>query len=263
MRVLDFYNPTNQTVAVVVRNLAYGNYIDVLQYYFGGGLSYEIVIPSKTHKLLLDSQGYSLMSSSFSEHPSILFDFIVSNGNVTVSSLAAKNKNNLQLRNETQNVVDATGAVLNDGAVIETDDERPNEKDINIKYKGIARNQSAWVDARLSYVVDDTTASGPLKVQMSDPKYPDGVYGPRDKWMTHTSPLQDQWDGILYAMPATLHEFKYHASDNREWHFDIWHQTNDNLNSQTGPNDSYNQPVSNEVIANVKADVAQGYKVHF
>ena len=126
---IDFYNPTSSTVYVDIENLAYGNnedsngdgseldenaYRRMQGYYTGEGISGTITIPPKTHRLLLRTlTGHSLKNSdirivqnrTWARIMALLFDFnIRDNGSVTVSSLAAYNPDNIQLKYGAENI---------------------------------------------------------------------------------------------------------------------------------------------------------------
>jgi hypothetical protein len=126
-------------------------------------------------------------------------------------------------------------------------------------------NQSAQIDAELNFVIDGSTPSGqPLKVAMSDSFYPNGVYGPRHWWMTHINPLNDEFSGLVFAMPGGLHEFTYHFGQNgRKWYYDFVHRDSRDMNLSGGVGASVNNPVPQTVINNAKLDVATGQKNHF
>ena len=273
---VDFYNPTAQPVTISVDHLSYGTDYAILQTYFSGGISKEITIQPYEHVLLFES----LDAPLYSEHPggepidwdwyrsrkqAILFDFTVSSGgHVTVSSLAAYNRSNLYLQNGEENKLLNSGETINKGEVIYSSGDRKNETDIYNKYKGIAENQSAWIDAELSYVVDDAVESGSvLPVQMEDDLYPDGVWGPNYEWMTHLNPINDAYGAFLYIMPATLHHFTYHYLEtDRKWNFAFDYQDGLSFTPEGGADVSVNKPVPESVIKNVKQDVAAGQN-HF
>ena len=282
---VDFYNPTNQTVTVSVSNLAYGAPNDsthaadyaVLQYYYSGGVSTTITIPPYEHRLLFESLNAPMLTI----HPggntdwiyerlrplSILFDFEVSgSGGITVSSLAAYNRNYLYLRNGSENIVDLNNKTLSCELLYSILNEepptgltRPNEPDIYQKYKGIAQNQSAWIDANLNYVIDDSLPSGQmLNVNLKDAYYPDGVYSPRDWWMSHTNPLYDSYHARFYMMPSGLHQFTYPYNEYRQWVFDFEHRDARNPNLNGGVNESVNNPVPSNILETVKQEAKTG-----
>lgn len=275
---IDFYNPTNSTITVSISNLAYGNEYSILEnYYNGGGTNINISIPAHEHRLLFETLNAPLMMSypgppagengwDWSRHrsPMILFDFQVNNGNTTVSSLAAYNRNNLCLRNGYKNIIDSTGKTLDSGEIIYRLSDRPNEDDLYGKYKGIAKNQSAWIDVSLEFSLDDSLSSGqPLQVNLKDEKYPNGVANPKTWWMTHINPLNDQWDGLLFAMPGSEHRFTYHRDIGGVWNFAYdYHDVND-ISIDAKGNASINNPVPNYILQNAALDVSKGQKEHF
>lgn len=279
---IDMYNPTNQQIIVSIENLAYGVSYDIMQQYYSGGLTYDIPIEPYSHVPILSYLGAPLLctnpnGTAWARIPVILFDFTVKSGNITVSSLAAYNPANLYLRNGTKNIVNATGAELDTGEIIiETDSSgnpcwgnspynpRPNESDLYAKQKGIARNQSAWIDAELDLVIDENTQLGNLQpIILKDNFYTYGIANPKWHWMSSISPTNDKWQGVLMALPESLHSFTYHYQDtNRVWNFDFLHRDL-RFVDMNGTRLSINDSVSDETIENMKQDMASGQKNHF
>lgn len=279
---IDMYNPTNQQIIVSIENLAYGVSYDIMQQYYSGGINYDIPIEPYSHVPILSYLGAPLLctnpnGAAWARIPVILFDFTVKSGNITVSSLAAYNPANLYLRNGTENIVNATGAELDAGEIIiETDsfgnpcwgnspyNPRPNESDLYAKQKGIARNQSAWIDAELDLVIDENTQLGNLQpIILKDNFYTYGIANPKWHWMSSISPTNDKWQGVLMALPESLHSFTYHYQDtNREWNFDFLHRDL-RFVDMNGTRLSINDYVPDETIENMKQDMASGQKNHF
>ena len=208
--------------------------------------------------------------------PVILFDFTVHSGNVTVSTIASYDRNNLYLRNGTKNVIDNTGAILDTGNVIcavdnygnpawaTRYDPRRNETDLYGKVKGIARNESAWIDSDIEVVIDDNTELGtPIPLALKDSYYTYGISNPKWSWKSSINPLNDAWDGVLTMLPNGLHNFKYHYTDtSRQWYFDFQHRDLRYCNiNGNGP--SVNDSVPSDIIDNAKRDMATGRKEHF
>lgn len=278
---IDFYNPTSNTITVSIKNLAYGVSYEDLKQYYNGGYSFDVTIEPYSHIPILSHIGAPLLcrekeGKEWAKTPVILFDFVVHSGSVTVSSLAAYNSQNLYLRAGTMNVVDTTGAVLDDGAIIlavdddgnpawqSSFDPRRNETDLYTKMKGIAKSESAWIDANIDLVVDENTELGtPIPLYLKDDYYTYGIANPKWSWKSSISPLNDAWDGVLMMLPNGLHNFKYHyGNTGREWNFDFIHRNLAHIDIN-GNRSSINDPVPADIIDNAKRDMASGTKNHF
>ena len=279
---IDMYNPTSSPITVSIENLAYGVSYDVLKQYYKDGHNYEFTIHPYEHIPILSYLNAPLLCSekedeAWARVPVILFDFTVHSGNITVSSIAAYNKSNLYLRNGTKNVVNNTGAELNTGEVIfDTDeqgntvwygqakDPRPNETDLYIKMKGIAENESAWIDSDIDVVIDNDTEFGePIPLKLKDSYYTYGIANPKWTWKSSINPLNDKWDGVLTMLPGGLHNFKYHYKDTeRQWYFDFLHRDLRYCNIN-GSRQSVNDTVPADIVDNAKRDMAAGIKNHF
>ena len=274
---IDFYNPTDSDTTVSVSNLAYGTEYSVIEnYYNGEGISVDITIPAKEHKLLFETLDVPLELSYPGESggdgwvwnrhrsPIILFDFEVNNGNVVVSSLAAYNRSNLYLRNGYKNILDSSGEVVDSGEIIYKLTDRLNEDDLAGKYKGIAQNQSAWIDANLEFALDDSSIGGqPLQVNLQDEAYPNGVANPKTWWMTNINPLNDKWNGLLFAMPGNQHRFTYHRDTGGIWNFAYDYHNIKDINVNASGNTSINNVVPEYILEYAALDVASGSKEHF
>ncbi len=278
---IDMYNPTANPITVSIENLAYGVNYSVLQQYYNGGYDYEITIEPYSHVPIFSYLGAPLLceeksATEWARIPVILFDFTVHSGNITVSTIAAYNPQNLYLRYGTKNVVDATGAVLESGEVIyavdgngnvawgEIYDPRRNETDLYGKMKGIARNESAWIDANIELSIDDSTELGTnIPLYLKDSYYNYGISNPKWSWKSSINPLNDKWDSVLMALPNGLHNFKYHyGSTDRQWYFDFWHRDLRYMNIN-GTTSSVNDEVPYEIRNNAKLDMSSGQKLHF
>ena len=186
---IDMYNPTSSPITVSIENLAYGVSYSDLQQYYNGGYNYEFTIQPQEHIPIFSHINAPLLcrekdAGTWARIPVILFDFTVHSGNVTVSTIASYDRNNLYLRNGTKNVIDNTGAILDTGNVIcavdnygnpawaTRYDPRRNETDLYGKVKGIARNESAWIDSDIEVVIDDNTELGtPIPLALKDSYY--------------------------------------------------------------------------------------------
>lgn len=274
---IDFYNPTSKSIIISVNNLAYGTEYSVLEnYYNGNGTSVDISIPAYEHRLLFETLGAPLILPypgattgdgwDWRRHrsPVILFDFQVNSSNAVISSLAAYDNSNLYLRKGSKNIIDTIGEPTENGEIISKLDKRKNETDLYGKYKGIAKNQSAWIDAELEFVIDDLTAIGePLPLNLKDKQYPNGVANPKTWWMTNINPLSDAWSGLLYGMPGIEHRFTYSNSDGGVWNFAYDYRDLRDINENAAGNASRNNPVPQNILENAALDVAKGVKEHF
>ena len=274
---IDFYNPTSNDITVSINNLAYGTEYDVLEnYYNGNGISVNIPIPAHEHRLLFEYLDAPLIMSypgttsgdgwDWNRHrsPIILFDFQVISGNLVISSLAAYDNRNLYLRTGSKNIIDVNGAVTENGEIISELSKRANETDLYGKYKGIAKNQSAWINANLEFVIDNLTMVGePLPINLKDEQYPNGVANPKTWWMTNINPLSDEWNGLIYGMPGNEHRFTYHCADGGVWNFAYDYRDLRDINENAVGNISRNNPVPESILENAALDVAKGQKEHF
>ena len=278
---IDMYNPTSSPITISIENLAYGVSYSDLQQYYNGNFGYEFTIQPQEHIPIFSHINAPLLcrekdAGTWARIPVILFDFTVHSGKVTISTIAAYDRNNLYLRNGTKNVVDNTGATLDAGNVIcavddygnmawgTLNDPRRNETDLYGKMKGIARNESAWIDSDIELVIDDNTELGtPIPLTLKDSYYTYGIANPKWSWKSAINPLNDAWDGVLTMLPNGLHNFKYHYNNtNRQWYFDFQHRDLRNCDIN-GSSVSVNNSVPADIIDNAKRDMAAGRKVHF
>lgn len=275
---VDFYNPTGNAITISVNNLAYGTEYSVLEnYYNGNGVNTDIIVPAYSHRLLFETLNAPLIMShpgptvggngwDWSRHrsPIILFDFQVKTGNIVISSLAAYDNRNLYLREGSKNIIDSSGGITENGEVISDLSQRPNETDLYGKMKGIAKNESAWIDSDIELVIDDNTELGtPIPLTLKDSYYTYGIANPKWSWKSSINPLNDAWDGVLTMLPNGLHNFKYHYNNtNRQWYFDFQHRDLRDCDIY-GSSVSVNNPVPADIIDNAKRDMAAGTKNHF
>ncbi len=275
---VDFYNPTGNAITISVNNLAYGTEYSVLEnYYNGNGVNTDIIVPAYSHSLLFETLNAPLIMShpgptvggngwDWSRHrsPIILFDFQVKTGNIVISSLAAYDNRNLYLREGSKNIIDSSGGITENGEVISDLSQRPNETDLYGKMKGIAKNESAWIDSNVELVIDDNTELGtPIPLTLKDRYYTYGIANPKWSWKSSINPLNDAWDGVLTMLPNGLHNFKYHYNNtNRQWYFDFQHRDLRDCDIN-GSSVSVNNPVPADIIDNAKRDMAAGTKNHF
>ncbi len=256
---VDFYNPTNETVSVSVEHLVYGRTHEVLPNNVGKSGSFDIE-PGKHVRVCeaISGEQFLVNKAGWGENrassPLITFDFEVENGSVTVSSLAAYNYNNLKLADNSENKFVNPIEDIKNGYIINSS-QRPNEFDLLGKYKGIAENEADTIDVNLDLVIDESVGeSSPLYVSLKDPFYEE-TGEMRSYWIAAINPLADRF-GVTHALPESVHNFKYAGDNNRYWYFDYLHRNADCLNSNTGVNDSINEPISNEVIEAAKSYMA-------
>lgn len=275
---VDFYNPTGNAITISVNNLAYGTEYSVLEnYYNGNGANTDIIVPAYSHRLLFETLNAPLIMShpgstvggngwDWSRHrsPIILFDFQVKTGNIVISSLAAYDNRNLYLREGSKNIIDSSGGITENGEVISDFSQRPNETDLYGKMKGIAKNESAWIDSDIELVIDDDTELGSaIPLTLKDSYYTYGIANPKWSWKSSINPLNDAWDGVLTMLPNGLHNFKYHYNNtNRQWYFDFQHRDLRDCDIN-GSSASVNNSVPSDIIDNAKRDMAAGQKIHF
>ncbi len=272
---VDFYNPNDTSVTVDISNLAYTTFCSfgeisendmrTLQNYISGGITLPtITIPAKSHVLLFDNELFvqnnsqlKLSSTSY-DRMCLLFDFNVSGGEITVSSLAAKSRANLVLATGSEDVL-TNGTELKNGEIAYI--KRDNEPDLYDKYKGIARNQSNCISAKLEFAIDDSTETGVLPIQLKDSYYDEtGVWGINNTWLSSANPTYGGWNTMLYAMPGNLHSFTYHYENTeRLWHFDFEHRNTNYTNFTATDDTSVNDKISDEILSRMKADVAVGH----
>jgi len=278
---IDFYNPTSYPVTITVQNLAYGTHYGFLEYYYNGGVKTQFLIPAGEHALLFESLDAPLLCSEPSENEwirtfVILFDFEVTGGEIVISSLASYDRNNLYLENGTKNEIASLNTILDSGEIIyETDgdgnpiwgtvgDPRLNEYDLYGKYKGIARNQSAWVDSSLEFAIDDLTPNGKsLDIYLKDDYYSNNIANPKKYWMTNINPFNDQYFGLIYGLPSSNFHFTYHRDVGGIWNFKFDYRNLKHITDTALGNESINDPIPTDIIEDAKADVAIGWKAHF
>ena len=71
-----------------------------------------------------------------------------------------------------KNKIDSSGGITENGEVISDLSQRPNETDLYGKMKGIAKNESAWIDSDIELVIDDNTELGtPIPLTLKDSYY--------------------------------------------------------------------------------------------
>lgn len=268
---VDFYNPNDYDVTVQVNNLAYGTCfvngdeaegdMRILENYISGGIELPtITIPAKSHALLFgqpyftDNNSQLKLSRVFEyDRMCLMFDFEVTRGEITVSSLAAHNRDNLILAYDSEDVLE-NGTTLANGEVAYG--IRDNEPDLYDKYKGIATNQSNCIEANLEFAIDDNTANENLKMKMRDDYYGGELAGLKYMWMTETSPIFGGYNAPLYAMPGNLHKFTYHYEDtDRLWNFDFEHKNTKYVNLTGGADVSLNDVADITRVNDMKEDV--------
>ena len=258
---VDFYNESDQAVTLKISSLAYGLSYQIMGDYYTEDKGYSCTIEPGKHILLFEELGKPLEATGQQDRPTILFDFSVSGGSVTVSSIAAYDRLNLYLKDNAVRTLLSNNEELNRGYP-ETDYifTRPNEEDYKGKYKGTAWNESAWIESEIEFLIDENTQIGEAQpVYLKDDFY-DNVANPKWGWTTALNPIDDDSYGTLSAMPGALHSFKYPSEyDGKEWHFDFLHHDL-SLTDTTGSGSSVNTEISDAAINELKSIVAQGEK---
>lgn len=258
---VDFYNESNQIVTLEINNLAHGISYDIMRNYYGENETYTYSIEPGNHLLLFESLNEPLSVGDSQERATMLFDFKVTGGSVTVSSLAAYDRSNLYMKEGEVRTLLANDKELKRGYP-EKDYAtlRPNEEDYKGKYKGTAWNESAWIESEIEFLIDENTQIGEAQpVYLKDDFY-DNVANPKWGWTTALNPIDDDSYGTLSAMPGALNSFKYPSEyDGKEWHFDFLHHDL-SLTDTTGSGSSVNTEISDAAINELKSIVAQGEK---
>lgn len=257
---VDFYNESDTAVSLEINNLAYGTGYQIMGDYYKNRDNYTYIIEPGKHLLLFEELNAPLSVSSTENRPTILFDFNVLNGSVTVSSLAAYSRTNLYLKDNTQNVL-MNSIELNRGyPELDYTESRPNESDYYGKYKGTAWNESSWIDADIEFIIDENTIIGEAQPIYLKDNFYDTVANPKWSWTTSLNPIDDDGSGTLSAMPGALHSFKYPSEfSDKEWHFDFLHHDL-TLTNQYGSSNSINTEVSLSAINELKSIVESGVK---
>ncbi|MEE1049942.1 MAG: hypothetical protein U0M60_21275, partial [Clostridia bacterium] len=242
---VDFYNESAQPVTLEIKNLANGLSYNVMGEYYTESENYTYTIEPGKHLLLLEAVNNPMLVSNQQERPTLLFDFKVSGGSVTVSSLAAYNRANLYLKDNTVRTPVFSEDELGKGyPEINYTFTRPDEQDYYGKYKGTAWNESAWIEAKLEFLIDENTSLGEAQpVYLKDGFY-DTIANPKWSWTTALNPIDDESYGTLSAMPGALHNFRYPSEYNdKEWYFDFLHHDL-SVTDEYGSGNSVNTEVS-------------------
>lgn len=290
---IDFYNPTSSVITVDISKMAYGVIYDEMLEYFNLGEieeEFNFEINPGEHKLLFET--LCAVSDDPDAEPMlvedarvtgkwasvfmILFDFEISGGYVTISSLAAYDRDNLNLTSWTKNVLE-NGDVLDSGEIIYKLDEygklnwesdanpRPLESDLWGKVKGIAKNQSSVIEVNMDFLVDDSTPFGEhIDIHFKDDYYVNGIDNPKSKWFSNLNPFNDSGYGLIYALPSHLHSFKYHRDKGGIWNFGAYYKDfKEDINEYATGTESINKMISTDTLENAKYDVKLGWKSHF
>ena len=226
---IDFYNPNNYAVNIDVNNLtATENKTHLSKYINKQGNNVGVItVQPYAHAQLFDYTPDKFVCHKQGDLPSlfIVFDFEVKKATganipdgqgITVSTLAAYDYENMRLKNGEENILVYNNMYINNGAMVYGDNVRPTEHDLEIKYKGIARNQSNQIDANLDFVIDDNTYGNvPFKLKDSG-ELIDGYYPhPQTDWNVQINPISDEYESLLHTTVNNLHKFKYRFSDSK------------------------------------------------
>ena len=271
---IDFYNPNNYAVNIDVNNLtATENKTHLSKYINKQGNNVGVItVQPYAHAQLFDYTPDKFVCHKQGGLPSlfIVFDFEVKKATganipdgqgITVSTLAAYDYENMRLKNGEENILVYNNMYINNGAMVYGDNVRPTEHDLEIKYKGIARNQSNQIDANLDFVIDDNTYGNvPFKLKGSG-ELIDGYYPrPQTDWNVQINPISDEYESLLHTTVNNLHKFKYRFSDSKTWYFDYKHRKSNFLTEGIDGIDSINQEVPQSIINAARNDIMSGVK---
>ena len=259
---VDFYNPNSYVVNVDINNLvATENKTHLSEYVNKNGENPgTITIQPYTHAQLFDYTVNKFACHRQGELPSlfIMFDFDVKKATgtsipdgqgITVSTLAAYDYENMRLKNGSENSLIYNDISLKHGSMIYGDGVRPTEHDLEIKYKGIARNQSNQIDANLEFAIDDDTY-GNMPFRIKDSGELINGYYPYEQtdWNVQINPINDKHEALIHTTTDNLHKFKYRFSDSKTWYFDYKHRKSNFLTEDGDGIDSINQEVPQSII---------------
>ena len=271
---VDFYNPNSYAVNVDVNNLvATENKTHLSEYVNKNGENPGVItIQPYTHAQLFDYTVNKFACHRQGELPSlfIMFDFDVKKATgasipdgqgITVSTLAAYDYENMRLKNGSENSLIYNDISLKHGSMIYGDGVRPTEHDLEIKYKGIARNQSNQIDANLEFAIDDDTY-GNMPFRIKDSGELINGYYPHEQtdWNVQINPINDDNEALIHTTTDNLHKFKYRFSDSKTWYFDYKHRKSNFLTEDGDGIDSINQEVPQSIINAARNDIMSGIK---
>lgn len=273
---IDFYNPNNYSVSLTVSNLVACENKTYLKDYINrvGENPGMITILPHEHVQLFDYTEDKFICHRVGELPSlfIIFDFdikkasganITDGQGITLSTLVAYNYENMRLKNGEENVLNYNNMLLNNGEVLYGEFIRPTESDLDIKYKGIARNQSNQIDIDLDFSIDDNTYGGiPLRLK-DNGNLINGYYSKEQTdWNVQINPINDQYDSLLHTTVDNLHKFKYRYNDSKTWYFDYRHRKTSCLTAENDGTDSINQEVPQDIIKAAQSSIISGVKTN-
>ena len=270
---IDFYNPNSYSVNVDVSNLvATENKTHLSEYANKNGENPGIItIQPYTHAQLFDYTVNKFACHRQGELPSlfIMFDFDVKKANgalipdgqgITVSTLAAYYYENMRLKDGEENRLIYGDTPINAGEML-YGNRRLTEHDLEIKYKGIARNQSNQIDANLEFAIDDDTC-GNIPFRIKDSGELINGYYPHEQtdWNVQINPINDDNEALIHTTTDNLHKFKYRFSDSKTWYFDYKHRKSNFLTEDGDGIDSINQEVPQSIINAARNDIMSGIK---
>ncbi len=270
---IDFYNPNSYSVNVDVSNLITTENKTHLSEYVNknGENPGTITIQPYTHAQLFDYTVNKFACHRQGKLPSlfIMFDFDVKKATgtlipdgqgITVSALAAYNYENMRLKNGEENMLVYNNMPIDSGGML-YGDIRFTEHDLEIKYKGIARNQSNQIDANLEFAIDDDTY-GDIPFRIKDSGELINGYYPHEQtdWNVQINPINDDNEALIHTTTDNLHKFKYRFSDSKTWYFDYKHRKSNFLTEDGDGIDSINQEVPQNIINAARNDIMSGIK---
>ncbi len=271
---VDFYNPNDYAVTVDVSNLVAAENKTYLSHYVNktGENPETITIQPYKHAQLFDYTVNKFECHRVGDLPSLflMFDFEVkksTGGNIpdgqgiTLSSLAAYDYENMRLKEGNENDLVCNDVSLKHGNVLYGYESRPTEHDLNIKYKGIARNQSNQIDANIELAIDNNT-NGEIPIQLKDNgDLINGCYPAKQTdWNVQINPIHDTYEALVHTTVGNLHKFTYHFDDTKQWFFDYKHHNTNYLTSNDNSAESINQPVPEDVLTRARSEIMSGHK---
>lgn len=267
---IDFYNPNSYAVVVDINNLVATTNKTNLQNYINktGENPDTITIQPQQHIQLFDNTNEKFVCIRSGDTPSlfVIYDFevkkttgasIPDGQGITVSAMAAYDYEKMRLKDGEENTLVYQNTPINNGDVLHGS-ARPTEHDLEIKYKGIARNQSNQIDVKLDFVIDDNT-SGDIPFVLKDTGYlTNGNYAKEQAdWNVQINPINDENEALLHTTADNLHSFNYRFNDSKKWYFDFMHRNTDYLDT-SDYTDSANQEVAQNVINAAKNSILTG-----
>lgn len=225
---IDFYNPSTSSVSVWVTKQPVAFSVSVYDdlsknedWLWEAEADHVMTIPPGEHRLffrdLMEQDAlWTGTRNGVNEtfYLGLYANFVVEGGkNVTVSTLAAYDQQNLRLFGSPENL----RAGSENGIAISQGEMRfssPSETDLHQKMKGIDRGLNGEVISELSYVFNDATPNNipvPLQVNFKG----EGFYGnlgpksPQSEWYTNVNPINDKYIARYSTPVSGLEDYSY------------------------------------------------------